>query len=277
MPHPMRALRRPVAAVPLAFFVMASAGCISSSTIVTIRPDGSGTIEQTVSMRAETAKQLQAMMAGLRGGGVAASDELFTAADAMAAARELGEGVTFVSSERVPDAGRVGRRARYAFGDIRTIHISQRPASPGPAAGAGPRRQASDDVRFDFERQPSGTARLSIRFPQAEAGSAEASTPDTAPPRAPTAEELDGLKKMLDGLRIDIALDVAGTIVDTNSPYVSGSRVTLVEVDFARVIEHPDRLARLREPKNLDEAKALLRDLPGVKISLDRELWVVFR
>ena len=81
---------------------LAATGCIASTTLVKVNADGSGTIEQTVSMKAAAAAQLKAMMAGVGPPGDAASDakpaELFSENDMRDVAPRLGDGVTFVSS-----------------------------------------------------------------------------------------------------------------------------------------------------------------------------------
>ena len=56
---------------------------------------------------------------------------------------------------------------------------------------------------------------------------------------------LPRMKKLLDGLRLEIAVDVLGTIVKTNSPHVQGSRVTLL--DFGLALADATRHATLAE------------------------------
>ena len=41
------------------------------------------------------------------------------------------------------------------------------------------------------------------------------------------------MKTMFQGFKIDIGLEVVGTIVKTNAEYVNGSRITLLEMDVA--------------------------------------------
>jgi len=85
------------------------------------------------------------------------------------------------------------------------------------------------------------------------------------------------MKKMLDGLRIEIALEVAGAIVKTNSPYVQGSKVTLLEMDFAELITNDAVLGKLANPESIEDAKQMLKGVKGVKVNLDREVMVEFK
>ncbi len=85
------------------------------------------------------------------------------------------------------------------------------------------------------------------------------------------------MKKMLDGLRIEIALEVAGAIVKTNSPYVQGSKVTLLEMDFAELMTNDAVLGKLANPESIEDAKQMLKGVKGVKVNLDREVMVEFK
>ncbi len=74
-----------------------------------------------------------------------------------------------------------------------------------------------------------------------------------------------------------LAVEPAGTIVRTTSPYVEDGRVTLLEVDLDQLLKDSDALvAKLQAAKTNDEAKAILKDAPGLKMSLDRDILIEF-
>ena len=85
------------------------------------------------------------------------------------------------------------------------------------------------------------------------------------------------MKKLFDGLKVTIDVDVLGTIVKTNSPYVQGSRVTLLEMDFSQLLANDQLLEQIGEPGSLEEAKELLKNVKGFKVNLDREVTIEFR
>jgi hypothetical protein len=94
----------------------------------------------------------------------------------------------------------------------------------------------------------------------------------------PDPQQLEMAKKMLDGLHISIDLDVApGHIVKTNSPYVEGSKVTLLEMDFSQLMTNDKLLSEVAEPSSIEEAKRLLQGVKGFKVNLDREVSVEFK
>ena len=113
-----------------------ASGCITASTVIHVKPDGSGTIEQAVAMKAEAAEQLAAMASGFGGdspkpeAGKGAVPELFNEKEMRDAATKYGEGVAFVSSKPIKTKELVGRSAIYSFTDITKVHINQKPPAP---------------------------------------------------------------------------------------------------------------------------------------------------
>jgi hypothetical protein len=268
----------------------ACSGCLSAVTVVKVKPDGSGTIEQSLSMRKELADQLAGMMAGFAdkqdGAKPGAAPELFTEAQMRDAAPKLGEGVTFVSSKAVTAPDRVGRVAVYAFKDISKLRIDQKPSTPGPAGAMGmaPARGGApaENVSFTFAKLSSGNSLVTVLFPEPkvndDAKKAAHGKSSSGPAHKPTAEQVEMMKKMFDGLRIEMALEVQGTLVKTNSAYASGNRVTLLEMDFAELLKNDALMQQMAgEPKSLEEAKAVLKSIKGFKLNLDKQVDVEFR
>lgn len=276
---------RPVLRLVLAGVVcLSSTGCITALTTIKVGRDGSGTIEQTMSMNAAMADQLAGMMKGLQeadadGAKATGEFELFSEKEMRESAAKMGDGVEFVSSKPIKTADRVGRVATYRFSDITRLRINQKPASPGPGTEiAGDAK--GEDVSFKFSRQPAGSSMVTVIFPEPkldEEEKSDAENADVEEAAPPDPAQLEMMKKMFDGLKIAINLDVDGTIVQTNSPYVEGSRVTLLEMDFAELLQNEAALRKVSQPKSIEEAKAVLQGIKGFKINLDREVTVEFR
>jgi HD superfamily phosphodiesterase len=81
---------------------------------------------------------------------------------------------------------------------------------------------------------------------------------------------------VLDGLKIDVAVEVAGSIVKTNSAYVEGNRVTLLQMDFSQLLQDQDQLAKLSQPKSIEEAKAALKNIKGFKVNIEKQIDIEF-
>jgi hypothetical protein len=265
----------------IALAAVCTSGCLTAITSIKVRPDGSGTIEQTLSMSAAAAAQVASLAKGF-GGEAAAKDaaepEFFTEAEMKAAAPKFGSGVTFVSSTPIKTADRVGRVATYQFTDVTKLSIDQKPQT-GELGAAPASESADEDMLFRFTKQPSGTSVLTVVFPEAkleEARKEAAEKQGSAAPKVDPAQ-MAMIKKLFDGLRVEIAVDVLGTIVKTNSPYVQGSRVTLLEMNFSELLTNDALLSRVAQPKSIEEAKRLLKDVKGFKVNLDREVTIEFR
>jgi len=274
----MRALVRLFGVLSLAAL---TSGCITALTSIKLRPDGSGTIDQTLSMSAAAASQFAEMAQGF---GAAAPNakkneppEFFSEKEMKEAATKYGEGVVFVSSKPIKTADRVGRIATYQFDDITKLRIDQKPQAgemPGASSSKG-----NEEVLFRFAKQPSGTSQLTVVFPEAKLEQArkDATTGQDGTKKAPDPGQLEMMKKLFDGLKVAIDVDVLGTIVKTNSPYVQGSRVTLLEMDFSQLLANEQLLSQIGEPGSIEEAKQMLKNVKGFKVNLDREVTIEFK
>jgi hypothetical protein len=259
---------------------LCTSGCLTAITSIKVRPDGSGTIEQTLSMTAAAAAQVATLAKGF-GGEAAAKDaaepDFFTEAEMKAAATKFGSGVTFVSSTPIKTADRVGRVATYQFTDVTKLSIDQKPQT-GELGGA-PASESAEHMLFRFTKQPSGTSLLTVVFPEAQLEEARKEAADKQGSATPKIDpsQMAMIKKLFDGLRVEIAVDALGTIVKTNSPYVQGSRVTLLEMNFSELLTNDALLSRVAQPKSIEDAKRLLKDVKGFKVNLDREVTIEFK
>lgn len=256
---------------------LAASGCFQSSTLIKLKPDGSGTIEQTLTMTAEAAQQLTAFaaMGGDKSKPAASGpNDFFSEEDAKSAVAKMGGGVTYVSSQRIDTPERKGRKALYSFSDIRKLTV-QEMSAPRAAGEAGPASGAAKEaaMKFNFTQMPGGHSLLTIGMPVPVMPTA-----DMAPPSSPlqnNPQMMEMMKMFLKGLQVDAAIEV-DRLIKTNSPYVNGSRVTLLSIDFDRVLADPALLEQMQKAKTLADAKAFLKDSKGFKISLEPELTIEF-
>jgi hypothetical protein len=78
-------------------------------------------------------------------------------------------------------------------------------------------------------------------------------------------------------MRILMAVDVEGKVVKTNSAYVEGNRITLIDFDFEKLLENPN--LKTLDPifeGSLDDARKALKGVKGIKMQLDPEVNVEF-
>jgi hypothetical protein len=258
-------------------------GCLNSTTVINVKPDGSGTIEQTMTMNPQAAAQLQQMASGFGQGGAEKKGGVFNEQDLRAAAPKMGQGVTFVSATPIHTAAAEGTTAIYAFTDITKLQMNQKPAAPGGASAMGgmPGGSGAEDMLFRFAKTPAGTSKVTVVFPEAQIDEAR-KTRAAAQTQAAKANDpmqaaaLAMARQMMNGLKISIVMQPTGRILKTNSPYVEGQRVTLLEMDFGQLMGDEAMLQKLQAAGSLEEMKPLLKGVKGVKINTDKEVSVEF-
>jgi hypothetical protein len=257
----MRCLR---AALALAGAITCSA-CFQFATVLTLKADGSGTIDQRLVFTQAAVAQLR-QLAALGGGGQ--NFEPVSEQQARDAATTMGSGVTYVSSTPVSNSEGIGRDIKYAFTDISQLRLDQAPPGPGGLSVGPQRTDSSDRVSFKLTRQADGLTVLTIAVPQLSAivGSSA----------APSADQIAMLKPMFAGARLSMAIEPVGRLVRTSSPYVTGQRVTLLDVNVDSLLGDDTLLPRLQAAQSLEEAKTILKSVPDLKATLDPEITIEF-
>jgi hypothetical protein len=265
----------------------ASVGCISLTTVVQVRPDGSGTVTQKMVMNAEFVKMLKDMTASFNQGNEkkSAPFEAFSEKEAKEKVAAMGPGVSFVSSKPIRNKTGEGREAVYAFKDINTLTIEDKPKPPGP--GEAPAPEKSESPTFKLAKLANGNSLLTVSFP-AKASKEKAKDKgrrgkagkESESKSQPSREDIAKVKGALKGLRIAMAVDVAGTIVRTNAPYFEGRRVTLMDLDFEQLLTNEAKLkelAAMEEKDSLAAAQKVLQGIPGFKVNLDPTVEIEFK
>jgi hypothetical protein len=263
---------------PIALAALLTTGCISSTTVIKVGPDGSGTIEQTMMANLQAMKM---MLSGLDPQGTSSSSGIASEAELKRAAERMGKGVRVVSTEPVKSGGFEGARAVFAFDDIRELRVDQDPGGTGdmmPSSG-----RTADPVTFGLTRRPDGTSVLTVTMADPP------ETPATAAGEAGGMMSTDAfgdpqmlamIKGMFEGFRVSIDLEVAGTILKTNADHVAGSRVTLLEMDLGALFEDEAALkaleGRIGPGTSVSEMRPHLKNLKGLKVN-DPVVTIEFR
>ncbi|MGH9176691.1 MAG: hypothetical protein ACRD1H_20140 [Vicinamibacterales bacterium] len=259
-------------------FATLVSGCINSGTLVKVKPDGSGTIEQTLLVNAAALKGLMSGIGGATGevkdtGGVLNEAEFKRSAERI--------GARPVSLTPLKEGGFEGAKALYAFDDITKIRVDQDPQLAGSSAGTPSKPPSSKNpIKFAFARQGANSV-LTITVDE------QITAPGSKPAEGakPSIEKMDPamlqmVKTMFQGFKVLIDLEVDGKIIKTNADYVNGSRVTLLELDMATLFENEAALTALQSKvgpgASIAEVRPYLKDIKGVKIN-DPNLTIEFR
>lgn len=271
-------------ALPFTFIMT---GCISSYTLVKVNPTGAGTVEQTTLISPMMVGMMSGMaksMGGEEGKNAKPPTvaDLFKEEELRKAADSMGQGVRFVSSKPAKAEGREGVTATYAFDDVTKLSVSQAMKAPG---GNGSSAKVSNESPIVFGLTPGagGSKVLTITMPEGRKDAAK--TKPVKPEGAPDMkdmppEALAMMKGMFQGAKVGIDVEVGGQLIKSNSPYVTGSRVTLMEVDLGALMEDPTRLQKMQDlgsGASFEEARKVLGDVKGVKLPAARETTIEFK
>jgi hypothetical protein len=266
----MTCLRRLLVAVA----VLPLAGCFQASTVVRVKTDGSGTIEQRILLTDAAMDQLRAF--AILGGNAGSSIDPTSEAQARSMAASIGPGVTYVSSMPVRGDKGQGRDTIYAFTDITQLRISEQPKVPGGLSlrSAGVSTDG-EPITFALTRQPDGNVQLRILVPRP--GMLPLATPNAnGEVTPPSVEQIEMVRGILAGARLSVAVEPEGQLVSTTSPFVEGNRVTLIDLDIDKAGSDPDLVKKLQAPKTFEDAKTAINSVPGLKITLDPEISITF-
>src|SRR5579872_1958789 len=119
----MQGLPRALHIISLASVAVVCSACFQLSTVMTVKADGTGTIQQRMLFTQAALGQLRGLAA--LGGGNGQGFDPMSEKQARDAAASLGTGVTYVSSTPIKNAAGEGRDITYAFTDVNQLKLSQ--------------------------------------------------------------------------------------------------------------------------------------------------------
>jgi hypothetical protein len=256
---------------------VALSGCLSSSTIIRVKADGSGTIEQTLLIGIQNIDKAFAGM-GLKSTGESKTERKTTPAteaDIKKDLGRLGDGVAFVSMTPIKlENGFEGVTARFAFDDISKLRTEDF-LMPGPAAGEMKKGDAEKDgIRFAMARNPDGTSTLTATFhevSESASGSKKSSKGGKAGPGLEDPELREMVTALFKGFRIAVDLEIIGQIVRTNADHVDGKRITLAAIDMEALLRDTKKLEALDKvltpEASIVKMRPYLKDIKGLKIN----------
>ena len=273
-PNPL-AMRR-LASLAVALLVaFGLAGCFQNEVVINVNPDGSGTIVETFLLTPAALEQMRAMQAQFSDDGEEFS--LIDKDELTEQAAQYGAGVRFVSAEPLKSDAGEGYRATYAFDDVTKLDVKMDQAG-GDSAPMG-MDDDSPGLRFDFT--PGDLASLTIRVPQEEAmaDAAEESGMADEMANADSAQQamaMEMMRGMLDGMHIRMVVAPQGTIASTDATYREDGRIVLLDVTGDILLDDSGALQKLSATQDPAAARALLADIPGLKVETQEEVSVSF-
>ena len=255
------------------------AGCLQVETKINVEKDGSGTINEKVLLSRTFVNMMKEFAQAFQDSTSTEEFSLFKEDEIKADAKDYGEDVKYVSHELISDDNWEGFEVVYSFNDITKIKIQP---DPGSKVGMGDEEgEATADKEYYFFKFKKGdVSELIIDRPPIELNSELEENKDTAITSEQNDEEMgEEFLKMMEGMKINIAVQVDGKIASTNASYVDGSNITLFQMDFSEMMKDKENFKEFKnkEPKNIEEMKEFLEKFPGMKIEVEKPISVKFK
>ncbi|MBW1744518.1 MAG: hypothetical protein JRJ47_13985 [Deltaproteobacteria bacterium] len=266
-------IRQVMKAGGIVLMLLSLVGCLQVDSVIKVKSDGSGTIEETVMMSKEMVQMMNGMMQQMMEGMTEGMEEtgkepsakqpeqkqamesfnLFDEAKLKQEAGDMGEGVTYVTGKAISTDTFEGYNVVYAFVDINKLKFNQNPSDNVPS---DPSQSGSEEeeeyITFHFTKGKPAT--LSVKLPEEDREKKDDAAKPAETPEQSAAEQeqaamvLAQMKSMFKGMKIVMAIEVEGAVVETNATHVDGSRITL-----------------------------FMKDLPGIKAEMNKEVTIRFK
>jgi hypothetical protein len=255
-------------------------GCLEVDTTIHLNKDGSGTLEETVLMSSTVVQMLSSFATSFDSTSADTNKfTLFRPDELINDTVKYGSGIKYVSGKEVKEDGREGYNVVYSFDNINKLKVNQNPNSKIDMQGMESEEDTTQEfLHFDFEPGNPSTLSIKLPSPKEQEVTDESSSQDSQDSLSSNTQQMEALTKLMRDMRIVLKLDVNGNITRTNASYVNGSEITLFDIKFNELLDNPEKLKLFKKqsPKNLDEIKKIVENLPGVKIELNKEVQVSF-
>lgn len=269
-------MKRYLVVSAVALTLLAQTGCFTYHMHLKVKPDGSGTMVQKMAFSMEVMKSMAED--GEPAPEFDKEEMLADMEEAKAQASELGEGVTVESAEPIDTDQEKGFIVTYAFEDINKLMVPQAPAGQSAPMGGG--EDEGNEVRFKLEKKGGHSVLTAILPPEEESEEPAAEAPEAAEGADEMADAMmEMMKQMFNGLRLAITVEVEGEILKCNTPHVDGTTVTIMDMDFGKLLNNEEAMKILEDhpQASMREMQTLLEGIEGIKIPPEDQVVIEFK
>ena len=238
--------------------------CMDVQQIVKVKKDGSGTIEETMIL------SLPPELAAMAGDQDPLGDLL--KGDAQKdRAKEMGEGVELVSSEKFDKDGKKGLKTIFKFADINKLKLNGDAGMSAMNPDPNAKKKKDDDKVIKFKFEKGDTSKLTIVTPPMEGvdGADEKIDP----------QQFAMMSQFMKGMRIRVSVEPEGKITKTDASYSDADSVTLVDIELDKLLEDQgkfEEFTALSKEKDREKVAAKMKEL-GIKGEAKEEITVEFK
>ena len=247
----------------LVMFVLS--GCIQMSMRVKVNKDGSGSVVQMLMMQKQ-------MMTEVGDGGPVCDEKEF-----MENASKMGADVKYKSAKEVSNEKFLGCEVTYTFKDITKINLDQNPSGNMPQDESA-EEQKHEYLKFSLKREK-GVSTLGIALPEEDKDEEPAKKPSSPKDMQQEAMMKMMMRQLAADMYVGVIIEVDGKVIESNATHRDGSTVTLVELDFNKLLETPGAFDRLMDSdsKGIEETKRVMKNTPGIRGEDKRNISISFK
>ncbi|NTV06672.1 MAG: hypothetical protein HGA59_09250 [Chlorobiaceae bacterium] len=264
----------------LVVMLVTMAGCLEISTIVRVKPDGTGTVTERLLISKASFSQTHSLNDKDKKGQPGQVPEKV---ELEKKTREMGEGVRFISIRPVSTKTHEGYEALFAFRDINLLQVNRNPDSGISADSAsGEKAQEKKKQYIRFVLKEGSPSKLLIMMEHEKGASVSPSSAAAKPQQNPEQLKMVAniMKEFLKGMRIFMAVDIDGSLLGTNATYRKGQRITLMDVDFDKLIANPEQFTSFSSSGtelSSEEMQKIMKKIPGIRMETKKEVEVSFK
>lgn len=261
------------------FSALLLSGCLQVETTVNLNQDGSGTIEELFVMKTEVINMMKEFAMAFDS---TKTEEfnMFNEQELKDKAVNYGDGVKYISGEKVTIDGYEGFKAVYSFTDINKLKLNPSPEDKipyGAELGETEVESTEDLLKFNFSK--GSPSKLVIVFPKPLLED-NPETEETTEFEDSTFNEQAEQKmiEMFDGMKMALYFNFKDGITETDASFVDGSKVTLMKIDFSEIIKNKEVFKKFQgaKPETMEEFKEIVGDVEGIKIEFKDQVTVKF-
>ena len=262
--------------------VILFSGCIEMHTVVTVKKDGSGLVEENIFIGKEIINMFKEFAAAFADSTQPQQEfKMFEEDKIKAKASELGEGIEFVSMKNIVTDEKEGYTAIYKFKDLNKVKVNQDPSNEMPMGESQDGSDTTSEYLF-FKFIKGKPNRIEFKIPE---GKKEDKSVDTTKTDEiaeseipPDSADVEKMIKFMKDMRVKIEIKIDGEITKTNATHVDGNTVTLFDIDFGQLISDTEKFEEFKKvnPDSFEEVKKLVSGIPGMKIELNKEVFIEF-
>jgi hypothetical protein len=258
-------------------------GCIEISTLVKVNKDGSGTVEETVFISKEIIEMISELeKAFMEDTSDYQPFKFYNEDELRSQAKQFGDEVIYVSSRSIERDDKEGYLVMYEYRDLNRLRINQNPNSRVKLESFEDEAEVEEElITFSYIKGTPNEIRIQMPAEEFVKDTTEetAEVTESDVVQQDTSEMDEQIAKVFKDLRVSMWVDVEGEITKTNAEYVKGSRITLLDIDFGKLLENTDKLQEFREadPQNFEEVKAILKNIPGVEVDLNEVITIQYQ